>query len=723
MSSPAHRRPELTGWQVHLSHMPVAIRAAEPAWPDRDRLLLNDFAGGLAYGFDAIRAVWEQAHDGAVVTGYRIQIAAAPGGEPAMSAHEVTVRDGVVEADLLVNAEAVAAAADADIRAAQTMMADTVSDIAQRAGLTGVAAASIREAWMHSEPTFAVSISQARTVRPELPSPLELDAAFTADAHKEIAARVHAADVAAGVYSGDDAKALDRDVLAPAALDLLEQRLARHDAKELISYGMVQAERAVAERDRDVRNIEQSARTMPLEWDPVARMAELKSEHLLLRRCIEVLVELALRDQPQGQTQIDRLAWVELLAAAHAYLEATLRSEAVHHQVRPTAIEISAMYEIEAVDPPAQAATPTAAGGGRPYDLDIQAWQRARATHSMDGGEAAEGQDRPGSGVPDAARAGEENLPGISAAVDQAMRQVFGASASDIITVLFALGQWPLSDSDPDAVITDVDTVIQRLTELIVFSSEPDGTDRIRSAVGMLMSRPDELRSADWRPWHARSRQRRLLVQPLPALRDDFIVIAPHFCHGSASVYLTYLTQGMLPWSSPQAPALLDRTLADFRDHRNRQLEDDVADALRAAGYTTEVRIRETDPQRLGVPSLSGEVDAMAGRAGSTVIWLLEVKDPADVFVVPEIRRHLDRFYVTRGKDKAYAEQLDAKYKDLSPYADAVAAALGLPVAEGAAYEIRPIFVTRRPVPAAFVDGPFPFATLWDLTDTLAAAE
>ena len=85
------------------------------------------------------------------------------------------------------------------------------------------------------------------------------------------------------------------------------------------------------------------------------------------------------------------------------------------------------------------------------------------------------------------------------------------------------------------------------------------------------------------------------------------------------------------------------------------------------------------------------------------MIWLLEVKDPADVFVVPEIRRHLDRFYVTRGKDKAYAEQLGAKHKDLSP--DAVAAALGLPVAEGSAYEIRPIFVTRRPVPAAFVDG------------------
>ncbi len=153
------------------------------------------------------------------------------------------------------------------------------------------------------------------------------------------------------------------------------------------------------------------------------------------------------------------------------------------------------------------------------------------------------------------------------------------------------------------------------------------------------------------------------------------------------------------------------------------QLEDDVACALRSAGYTCEVRIRETDPERLGVPSLSGEIDAVAGRPGSRVIWLLEVKDPADVYGVPEIRRHLDRFYVTHRKDKAYADQLSAKHRDLMPHTNAVAAALRLPVTGEVAYEVRPIFVTRRPVPAAFADGTFPFTTLQELARTLAAAE
>jgi hypothetical protein len=721
MSGYGHGPPELTAWQVHLGSIPVAVRAAEPAWRGQDAQLLHDLAGGLAYGFDAIRAVWEQAHGAAEITGYRIRLRPAPGSR-AMAVDEVTVRDRVVEATLLVSAQAFAETADSDMRAAQALMGDSVSDIARCGGLADEPAASIRQAWAQSRPTFALSISQARTARPELALPLELDAAFSSEAHREIARRVHAAGVTAGVYAGDEAKTLDRDVLAPAALELLTERLARHDAEELISIGMIEAERAAANRERDIRNLEQSSHLV-LEWDPVARMAEVQSEHLVLRRCIEILVELALRDQSHGRTPVDRLAWMELLAAAQAYFEATSRSEAVHHQVRPTAIKISDMYEIEAIDPPAGAAVPTAAGGGRVYNFDVQAFQQARASHEMGSGASAREDSRAGRGTPNAANAPRTHLPGIPAEVDEAAEQVFGVSASDIITVLFALGNWPLSGSEADAVVTDVDTVIRTLCDLLTFSSEPDGDDRIRSAVGLLTSRPSDLKSADWRPWHARSRQRRLLVQPIAALRDDFAVIAPHFCLTSASVYLNYLTQGLLPWSSPPPPPVLDRALMNLRDARNRQLENDVAYALRAAGYTCEVRIRETDPQRLGVPSLSGEIDTVAGRPGSRIIWLLEVKDPADVYVVPEIRRHLDRFYVTHRKDKAYADQLSAKYRDLMPHTNAVVAALRLPVTEGLTYEIQPIFVTRRPAPAAFAGGTFPFTTLQELAQTLAAAE
>jgi hypothetical protein len=699
----------------------VAIRAAEPDWQRQDAQLLHDLAGGLAYGFDAIRAIWERAHSAADITGYRIRLRSVQSGV-AMAVDEVTLAGQVVEATIEVDTHAFAETADDDMRAAQALMGDSVSDMVRSGGLAYESAAAVGQAWVQSKPTFALSIRQASTSRPELASPLELDAAFSSEAHREVAKRVHATGIAPGVYGGDEAKGLDRDILAPAALNLLTERLTRHDAEELISFGMIEVGRAAADRERELRNLEQSA-GVALEWDPATRMAEVQAEHLVLRRCIEILVELALRDQPRGQSPIDRLAWMELLAAAQAYLEATLRSESVHHQVRPTALQISDMYEIEVIDPPTGAATASAAGQGRVYNLDIQAFQEARANHEM-GGEASDGEDdRAEHSIPHAASATMTHLPGIPHAVDEAASRALGASASDIIAVLFALANWPLTDADADAVVTDFDTIIRTLCSLLTFANDPDGEGRVRSAVGLLTSRPGDLKSADWRPWHARSRQRRLLVQPIAALRDDFAVIAPHFCLTTASVYLNYITQGQLPWSSPPPPPELDRALTNLRDARNRQLEDDVADAMRSAGYTCEVRIRETDPQRLGVPSLSGEIDTVAARPGSGIIWLLEVKDPADVHVVPEIRRLLDRFYTTHGRDKAYADQLRAKYEDLVPYTSAVAAALRLPIEKDVTYEIRPLFVTRRPVPAAFVGERFPFATLQELKGTVWVAE
>ncbi len=50
----------------------------------------------------------------------------------------------------------------------------------------------------------------------------------------------------------------------------------------------------------------------------------------------------------------------------------------------------------------------------------------------------------------------------------------------------------------------------------------------------------------------------------------------------------------------------------------------------------------------------------------------------------------------------------------------AVAAALGLP-SRAESYELAAAFITRKPVPAAFVTGPFPFASLPELFTVLAA--
>ena len=54
----------------------------------------------------------------------------------------------------------------------------------------------------------------------------------------------------------------------------------------------------------------------------------------------------------------------------------------------------------------------------------------------------------------------------------------------------------------------------------------------------------------------------------------------------------------------------------------------------------------EPGPDRPDLPHLQKEVDAVAGRGGDPTFWLLGVKNRAEVFVVPEIRRALDSFHL-----------------------------------------------------------------------------
>lgn len=124
-------------------------------------------------------------------------------------------------------------------------------------------------------------------------------------------------------------------------------------------------------------------------------------------------------------------------------------------------------------------------------------------------------------------------------------------------------------------------------------------------------------------------------------------------------------------------------------------------------------------PDLLGLPALSGEVDVIAGRADCDVLWLLEIKDPVDTHAVPEIRRHLDRFF-DDNNGLSYEAQLLRKSADLSPFAAEVSAALRLDPLPGTARVVMPMFVTRRPVPAAHVTSKSRFCCITQLLDRMS---
>jgi hypothetical protein len=743
-----HVPPDLEAWAVHAARTPVAISALRPEWEEEFVDVLHNMSGAFCFALRAVSDSWEAAHADTGIAGHIVELSAQRlGGDAGFvrcaSTETVEHIDGsiirsVFEVDLDGFDEESANITDL----LRDAMARAVSETLHASGIGTAAVQTVQEAWRAAPPTLAVQVSRPPTVRNDLALPVELDAALISQVDRRVAEAVRAAGVAPGDYTGHRAKELDRDVLAPAALAQLDTALAAHHMDDLVKYGMEQLERCINRRDRALQDVRQSAAKLKLEWDPAERYQELEAQYLQLRRCCETAIEASLRSAAKGTRQVDAIAWGEVLASAHAYLAATMRSEGIHHQVSPTLLRVSESWELSTERDESGAAAIAAAGGGRVYDFDAQALGRLRAADLISGDQSDDGSASPvrvippsgetASNVPQAdanpsstarnvgTTAPEDQGDGpVDAAVDVAMFEAYGASGTNILSALLALAHWPLKEEDPDAVPVTRDMVVNHILDYTTLSDDPDGRRKADAAVTLLTSSSADLSAADWKPWHARSRKRRILVQPLPTLSDERLVVGPHLCLGVLTIYKRYLDQGQLPWSQPQPPAKVERALEELRERRNKALERSVGALLRQDGWLVIENVKEKKAGRLNLPQLQTEIDAVAGKAGHPTIWLLEVKDPADVFVVPEIRRALDTFFVD-GKKPAYASQLQRKYDDLEPHAAEVAEALGLPPASPESpYVIKPMFVTRRPVPAAFVSGPFPFASLRHLLETL----
>lgn len=702
-----HFRPAPAGWSIHTGPVPVAVSAGDATQIELEhRQLLHDMAGSIGFTIEGVAATWTAAHVGSGIAGYVLEQVIRDEGVPEGRAQWVsdvtTDGRGIVHATVNVHFDRFTEMGDGDSPAIRAEFAIWLHELLTSVGIDSTTAEGLSAAVLAAPPTMTLNVAQAQTMRNNLSAPVELDDAFVSAADRVIAERVRGAGVAPGLYEGDEAKALDRDVLAVLALELLEERLGGYNLDQLVTFGMEQLQRTVENRNRNLENVRRSAQELSLSWDPVDRASQTQTTGHLLRRYNEIAVEAALRSTPFGDKIMDDPAWGGILAAAKAYLEATARSESIHYQVTPTAIRITDLFQVSSQ---ASATTSPAAGDKLVYQLDSAAYTEATVREAFED-EWAESE------VPES----------LQAVIEAEMLAAFGATALDIYTTLFSLAGVQYATGEPEVKAMPIEQATAWVLEGTVLGEEADGEARVTAAFAMLTSTSDDLKADDWRPWHARTRRKRLLVQPLPTLSNGEILVAPHFLLASLSVYRNYLQQGQLPWSQPAPPAPLERALERFRDEKNAALERDIAALLKTNGWTVVSNIKETKPGRLGLSTLATEIDAVAGRAGDPVIHLLEAKDPANVFATPQVSRQLDDFYLD-GKKNAYATQLQRKYDDLAPYADRVATALGLPARDdGDPYRVEATFVTRTPVPAAFVGGPFPFLTMATLLDRLDVA-
>lgn len=700
--------PGVDGWSLALIEPPVAVaRASLDDMSADHRRFVFDFCGGLIYGFAALGDRWRSAHQGIDVPGYALYLhtSETPSGESSsvvtayLDPHARAVGDPV---NFLwrIDVDGFADAANGDPRAANLLTGDAVLDLLRMGGVDVEVAAALRDQWRTAKPFLVLEMKEPRTTLNHLPDPWRLRPSDDSRMAAALGRRLHGAGVKPGEYRADDANRLIREQLAPLALKALMEGIKRHEVREVVLTGMEQLARVMDSATRQQDDLSRVAANLSTEWDPLTRTAELSAETLQLRQCNEIVVEAALRilDEPTQAKPVTPQTWSGLLAAADAYLSATTLSERMYHQVAPAVIRLSPMYELVVDDDP----DPDASAWGLRND-DLSRAAASVRLHGIEDGDSLLQVNR------------EDD-------VESAFKRAWGATSQDILSTLTALAKWETFEPGR----TTAHVTVTESTEWVCKALGP-GVDesqitRVKAAIEMLTSAAVRMQAADWKPWQTRTRRHRLLVQPLVQDSDGRLIVSPQYLLTSFQVYYRHLLQGVLPWAG-DVPQPVTDALAHRRAHRNIRFERFLQDRLEQLGYSTITRVKPNDHERLGVPTLTTEVDLVCGRPGDSAIWLIEAKDPASVHGFAETARQLRSFFRdqvgNRGTKPCYSTQLSRKESELAPHVASIAARLGLgDPPEGEQFRLRTLFVTRNLTPASYVDERYRVETA---TDFLAA--
>ncbi|WP_458106591.1 hypothetical protein M1D51_11675 [Arthrobacter sp. R3-55] len=697
-----HHAPSLLGWSIALTNPPVAITRSDQSWsPSVHFDFLFDFSGGLVFGFDAVQEVWERAHRKSTTAGYRVELQTLKPQERT-SPEDPIIRTAVVDEpqedgarvfQWTIDVEKFIEAADGDARAANRITADAFIYLLEANALDPDELAELREVWVTGKPFLILETASSKTVLNNLHSPWKLDPADESATIAASARALRVSGVEPGTYRGKAANDLVQQHLAPLALAALTDRIRPHDHRTLVEVGLEQLNRVMDDGTRQRGDLYRVAAHLDISWDPEERMAEAMAATLMLRQCNEIIVEAALRgtahDAPREA--ITNRKWSGLLAAADAYRTMTTISERLHHQVAPLCIEITHSYEIKFVD------DDLPAPGS--WLLDAKALDKAAAGAGLYSGPSF-----------------ERHSPASFEDLDQAMLRAEGASMRDIFHVLESLVRWRSFPSDSSVAAVPEAELLDWISAEAEQGSDAQ-RQRYRRALTLLTCAPEKLQESAWEPWQTRTRRHRLLAQPIVQNSNGSLLIAPQYLMTSLSVYNNHLRQGLLPWTAG-LPSEVAKALEGIRDKRNKQFERTLEEELQDLGFATIARVKAGDHKRLGIPTLTTEIDLIAAKPGEDTIWLIEAKDPATVHAIAETARQLRTFYVdstnSRGKTKpCYATQLARKNAELAPFTDQVAAKLGLErLTDGSSYKLSTLFVTRRVSAVGFVGAMFPVKTL-----------
>jgi hypothetical protein len=293
--------------------------------------------------------------------------------------------------------------------------------------------------------------------------------------------------------------------------------------------------------------------------------------------------------------------------------------------------------------------------------------------------------------------------------LDDALRHAVGAGLDAIVgTLVAAADHLPTTGTAPRAALID---------DAADYTGLPP--EDIDAAVEWLTLSRRQLQDAPFEYWKLEARPVRLAAQPFIRADDGpssdaRLLLVPGRIRMTQLAWLDYLGDGRLPiprdvLRQPRMNELRDR-LDRHRQTQNKDQEIRAHAVARQAGLPCR---RDVDPRKTSKHglALTGQIDLLVAVPSTRRVWVAEVKDPAVAFSPWEAADEIDDFHggaADTGTGRRRRDEIGrllAKTADVAGQLPDALRLLGVP-GPAAGWQARPIVLTRRLTPAAFVADP-----------------
>ena len=699
------------GADVHVVDLDAGEKVRVLRWPvptgfcidpasrgSQDVELLGNLIGGVAFRLEGMKDIYERLFTQAGVASLMVTFRYDSDGTTPLTtpAKNTPGALAVVWSDLLGDA----------VSDSPQDVEEKIGKILAKALPKGKLRREFLRAWRQGAPCVrrdAISLEQ-KTVHKA--APIMVDAVFRSEASRRLAEHLsESSEVSSGTYSGDEAKTLENDTIYPWLVKHLRDDLQRYDTEKMLEYALGQMELLNCKRRVDEERF--ALRLGFSERSAAADRSadEGRKELILLTRCVHLIVEQLLSlPATSGQPPSD-LKWGRTLGIATLCIESCFRSDAIHRGLIETTTTISGSYVVD---------TESGAASGE-IDLDryTAAVLQATRPEPVHIGATAPSVDS----ETDKPRGIADSLP-KTRPTDNALKETLGLGLDALIGCYVCVIQWELL---PNQIVgsTKRDSFVQAAHD----TNPQIASEEYQAALAWLEL--ESIDADDIKPWAVEDRAERIATRPF-IVRDDDLLILPWSADMALRVLYTYLGDGRLPWptsimghSNTSGTNGVSSALNDYRQSLNQELEQQCAQALeRHTSLKVRSNIEHTKRSQYGIANLRGEVDVLCLNVDTGTIWVIEVKDPSEPFSQRRIGNIVHNF----NKPDGYVDKLLGKTSDIKASASTVVKTLA-PDHQHRNWQTRPLIVTRRVCPAAFVNEPrVTFCTLSDLPEAILDA-